>query len=519
MFDSDCENILNPKAPQTKCQLENAMWSKQTGFMTFVPDCVDNGDYRAIQCMNAACWCVKSYEKGGQDGTTIASKSNLSLLDCELKLNPEMTKCQQKVIQKEDMIVQGFMDVVVPECVESGNFNPVQYNPEMQPTYYCVDITTGEIDQTKVYSENTNSCDTKITPTKGSEEVTKSPLRPPTPCEQESAAVNSMINNGAMDLVMPMCDENGSFQQSQYNNPMIGGKYCVDIFSGKKVDDLVYDVATNTCISNVDCPGDLVWNDCYTKCPKDCSIKDIMFKCVAACDATCACPQGTILLEKGSSECVETKNCPVILQPETLKPETPKLPEINLCPPTQVHNDCNTSCPKNCDNKDDFMICTMECRIGCGCAKGFVFKHANSDECVAEESCPSGCPANQVKSGCHDCPEKNCDTRYDDFIQNCEICAMGFFCGCPKGMIRLNDSSEECVDVESCPSGCPANQVKSEGCHDCPEKNCDTRYDDSMQTCEICAMGFLCGCPKGMIRLNNSSEECVDVDQCLHFCW
>ena len=359
MFDSDCEQILNPVQLKTKCELEREKFEGLNLDFMFVPDCDEDGNYRAIQCMNAACWCVKSIEGGEQNSETIASKNDLDVVTCELKLNPELSRCEQEVIKAEDMIRNEVMDVVVPECDELGLFKSVQYNPEMEGGYYCVDPESGKIELLKSYNEETEECEM---------------MKPPT--------------------LIPIIEE---------------------------------------------CTGDLIWNECSTPCPKDCSIKDIMIKCIERCDATCACPEGTILLEKGGDKCVRVEDCPII----------PVIP--GQCPETQVFSDCHSSCPKNCENKDDFMMCTADCNIGCGCDRGFVFRDRNSTECVPEDSCPSNCPANQVKSDCHDCPEKNCANWNIDEMVDCQICAMGFFCGCPEGMVRENEFSETCVKIEECP--------------------------------------------------------------------
>ena len=56
------------------------------------------------------------------------------------------------------------------------------------------------------------------------------------------------------------------------------------------------------------------------------------------------------------------------------------------CPPNEVFNACGTACPVTCANKDNPpMICTMQCVIGCFCARGYLRNDAGT--CVPESQC------------------------------------------------------------------------------------------------------------------------------------
>merc|ERR1712031_86951 len=36
-------------------------------------------------------------------------------------------------------------------------------------------------------------------------------------------------------------------------------------------------------------------------------------------------------------------------------------------------------------------------------------------------------------------------------FMDCQICALGFFCGCPEGTVKESEFSENCVKIEDCP--------------------------------------------------------------------
>ena len=95
--------------------------------------------------------------------------------------------------------------------------------------------------------------------------------------------------------------------------------------------------------------------------------------------------------------------------------------------------------------------CFDDCGDGfyCGCPRGMVKESKDSDMCVLPEACPSKCPGNQEMIACESCPGKNCD-NYNDGPCN-EICAMGFFCGCPNRMIKESDESDICIQPIDCP--------------------------------------------------------------------
>ena len=66
----------------------------------------------------------------------------------------------------------------------------------------------------------------------------------------------------------------------------------------------------------------------------------------------CFCPSG--MVEHGD-ECVTPEQCPTGATEEPTEPE---------CPEGKVYQDCGTSCPKTCDNKNESSFCITQCVQG-----------------------------------------------------------------------------------------------------------------------------------------------------------
>ena len=56
-----------------------------------------------------------------------------------------------------------------------------------------------------------------------------------------------------------------------------------------------------------------------------------------------------MLLEEEGEICVDPKVCPV---------------KEEECPEGMVYRECGTGCPLTCDNKDDVIICSLQCVPG-----------------------------------------------------------------------------------------------------------------------------------------------------------
>ncbi|XP_069505383.1 alpha-tectorin-like [Ambystoma mexicanum] len=50
---------------------------------------------------------------------------------------------------------------------------------------------------------------------------------------------------------------------------------------------------------------------------------------------------------------------------------------------------CQRTCRETCEKLKETKvpICTMECRLGCECNEGFIFKNSKKDECVRYRDC------------------------------------------------------------------------------------------------------------------------------------
>ncbi|XP_031761710.1 chymotrypsin inhibitor-like [Xenopus tropicalis] len=63
--------------------------------------------------------------------------------------------------------------------------------------------------------------------------------------------------------------------------------------------------------------------------------------------------------------------------------------ESDKCMSNQVWSNCGSSCPSNCQNKNNpNRICTEMCRRGCVCRPPHVFQSGHSGPCVLPTECP-----------------------------------------------------------------------------------------------------------------------------------
>ena len=67
----------------------------------------------------------------------------------------------------------------------------------------------------------------------------------------------------------------------------------------------------------------------------------------------CFCPQGTVEL---GDKCVPPEDCPV--------EGTKGPPEEPECPEGKAYEECGTSCPVTCENKDEPELCADVCAKG-----------------------------------------------------------------------------------------------------------------------------------------------------------
>ncbi|XP_077209029.1 thyroglobulin [Paroedura picta] len=101
----------------------------------YVPQCLEDGQFRNMQCdrHQLLCWCVD--EKGME---VPGSKQNGSSVAC-------LSFCQ---LQKQHILVSRYINSSatphIPQCLDSGGFDPVQCNVDLQQCW-CVDAEGMEI--------------------------------------------------------------------------------------------------------------------------------------------------------------------------------------------------------------------------------------------------------------------------------------------------------------------------------------------------------------------------------------
>ncbi|XP_015271152.1 PREDICTED: thyroglobulin, partial [Gekko japonicus] len=101
----------------------------------YVPQCLEDGQFRNVQCDNLqlSCWCVD--ENGAE---VPGSKQNGSSIAC-------LSFCQ---LQKQRILVSRYINSsatsYIPQCLDSGDFDPIQCDVNLQQCW-CVDAEGMEI--------------------------------------------------------------------------------------------------------------------------------------------------------------------------------------------------------------------------------------------------------------------------------------------------------------------------------------------------------------------------------------
>lgn len=118
----------------------------------FVPKCLDDGGYRAIQCHNSTgyCWCVDDF---GNElaGTRVRGQQN-----CSASTDQKFTLCQSRYNHASEINERGRP---VPLCKTDGSFKTTQCN-SVTGECWCVDVEGNEKPETrKVGDPNCESKD------------------------------------------------------------------------------------------------------------------------------------------------------------------------------------------------------------------------------------------------------------------------------------------------------------------------------------------------------------------------
>ncbi|XP_032109842.1 thyroglobulin isoform X3 [Sapajus apella] len=162
----------------------------------FVPSCMAEGSYEAVQCFAGECWCVDSWGKE-LPGSRVRSGQPRCPTDCE----------------KQRARMQSLMDsqpagssLFVPACTSEGHFLPVQC---FKAECYCVDAEGQAIP--------------------GTQSAMGKPKKCPTPCQLQAEqaflrTVQALLSNSSMlptlpDTYIPQCRADGWWRRVQCDGP------------------------------------------------------------------------------------------------------------------------------------------------------------------------------------------------------------------------------------------------------------------------------------------------------------
>ncbi|XP_052559967.1 thyroglobulin isoform X1 [Tympanuchus pallidicinctus] len=160
--------------PLRPCELQRE--KAFTGGETYIPQCSENGQFRAVQCSRngLSCWCVD------ENGIEVpGSKQNGYPLSC-------LSFCQ---LQKQRVLVSAYINSssisYIPQCLDSGAFDVVQCDVELRQCW-CVDQEGMEIYGTRQRGK-------------------------PTQCPGACEIRDRRILHGVGEKSPPQCSEDGEF--------------------------------------------------------------------------------------------------------------------------------------------------------------------------------------------------------------------------------------------------------------------------------------------------------------------
>uniref|UniRef100_A0A669P5Y5 Thyroglobulin n=1 Tax=Phasianus colchicus TaxID=9054 RepID=A0A669P5Y5_PHACC len=160
--------------PLRPCELQRER--AFTGGETYIPQCSEDGQFRAVQCSRngLSCWCVD------ENGIEVpGSKQNGYPISC-------LSFCQ---LQKQRILVSGYINSssisYIPQCLDSGAFDVVQCDVELDQCW-CVDQEGMEIDGTRQRGK-------------------------PTQCPGTCEIRDRRILHGVGEKSPPQCSEDGEF--------------------------------------------------------------------------------------------------------------------------------------------------------------------------------------------------------------------------------------------------------------------------------------------------------------------
>ncbi|CRK88682.1 CLUMA_CG002351, isoform A [Clunio marinus] len=171
------------------------------------------------------------------------------------------------------------------------------------------------------------------------------------------------------------------------------------------------------------------YKDCGSSCPPTCENPDPE-ACITLCVVGCFCKDG-YYRDTSTNQCVLLDECP----------GNPH------CEENEIFTECETLCPKSCNNMADFKACPItQCNPGCVCDSGYVLNTVIG-KCVLPEDCFVDCSRNETFIDCHG--EDRCETKCNSQM-NCRFsndCSNN--CVCRTGYFR-DDESGLCVKPMDC---------------------------------------------------------------------
>ncbi|GBP26747.1 Mucin-19 [Eumeta japonica] len=181
------------------------------------------------------------------------------------------------------------------------------------------------------------------------------------------------------------------------------------------------------CVKPDKCPKPCGYNEeynfCASSCPVTCSNRFVadQWSCIQLCREKCDCIPGT--LRNSSGICVPTDEC------------TPP-----ICKKNEEYKSCGTACPDTCLNYDDpDRVCIDICVEDCFCKEGYVrndkWECVKPEQCPPSSQCST--KPHEVYTGCGAGCEDTCE-NYDKGDKVCTLeCRSG--CICEKGYVRRGD--------------------------------------------------------------------------------
>ena len=135
-------------------------------------------------------------------------------------------------------------------------------------------------------------------------------------------------------------------------------------------------------------------------------------------------------------------------------PNDPPQPSEYPCPVNEMYDNCSSRCLELCKNREDPLVCPIDCNIGCFC-RGARLRN-NMGECVPVDECEPlnpdrpkpVCPKGEMFMECGNRCQELCPNTRKAFglALDCDKCQSG--CFCEPGLLRSKIGA--CVKPERC---------------------------------------------------------------------